>query len=105
MQDSKLNKRMFSKLRTFMAVLFLIFTVYSVFYIAHESHHECSGEECPVCQVIIISVQNIRLLGLALASSVVVIAFKAFERHNSSFIYKSLFKANTLIAQKIRLND
>ena len=88
-----------------MAVLFLIFTVYSVFYIAHESHHECSGEECPVCQVIIISVQNIRLLGLALASSVVVIAFKAFERHNSSFIYKSLFKANTLIAQKIRLND
>ena len=105
MQNSKLNKRKFSNLRTVMAVLFLIFTVYSVFYIAHESHHECSGEECPICQVILISVQNIRLLGVALVSSIIVIVFKASERHNSSFICKSLFKANTLIAQKIRLND
>ncbi len=88
-----------------MAVLFLIFTVYSVFYIAHESHHECSGEDCPICHVMQIAVQNIKLLSYALASSSALLCLKNFERHNNSFLCKSNLKADTLISQKIRLND
>ena len=30
-------------------VLMLVFVLFSVFFIAHEAHHDCTGEDCPVC--------------------------------------------------------
>ena len=33
-------------------VLMLVFVLFSVFFIAHEAHHDCTGEDCPVCAAI-----------------------------------------------------
>ena len=32
--------------------LMLVFVLLTVFFIAHEAHHDCTGEDCPVCAAI-----------------------------------------------------
>ena len=36
----------------FMGMLFLCAMLFSAFYIAAESHHDCEGEDCPICACI-----------------------------------------------------
>ena len=100
MSDAKVRK-----IRNLLSVLLIIFTVSTLFYMADEMHHECSGEDCHICQVIQISVQSLNLLTFALATVFIALNFKNVKNHNDSIIVKSVFKPNTLISQKIRLND
>ncbi|MBR1913060.1 MAG: hypothetical protein IJ828_11995 [Treponema sp.] len=93
------------KLKTAFAVLFMTCTLYSVLYISHESHHECSGEDCPVCLVIAISMQNMKLSGIALVVSAILFSYAFKGNCFFSSIYLSIFTCETLISKKIRLND
>lgn len=100
MQNEKL-----SRCRTVLSVLFLVFTIYSLFYIGHEARHECSGEDCPVCYVIQVAEQNLKLLGVALAVVVVSSFFKKCDSKKINAFPESVLNPSTLISQKIRLND
>jgi hypothetical protein len=105
MSDAKVRK-----IRNLLSVLLIIFTVSTLFYTADEMHHVCSHEgssheDCPICRVIQISVQSLNLLTFALATVFIALNFKNVKNHNDSIIVKSVFKPNTLISQKIRLND
>ncbi|MBQ2081400.1 MAG: hypothetical protein II461_06525, partial [Treponema sp.] len=92
-------------IRNLLSVLLIIFTVSTLFYTADEMHHECSGDDCHICQVIQISVQSLKLLTFALATVFVSQSFKNVKTYKDSIIVKSVLKPNTLISQKIRLND
>ena len=50
----------------FMGMLFLCAMLFSAFYIAAESHHDCEGEDCPICRVIAANGAIFRLSGLVL---------------------------------------
>lgn len=100
MQNKKLNK-----VRIALAVLLLVFSIFSVINIALERNHECSGENCPICFVISTAEQNLKLLSL---TAVFAATSSLFIASNKSVLISSkipLIKSNTLISQKIRIND
>lgn len=100
MQNKKLNK-----VRIALAVLLLVFSIFSVINIALERNHECSGENCPICFVISTAEQNLKLLSL---TAVFAATSPLFIASNKSVLISSkilLIKSNTLISQKIRIND
>ncbi|MBR3333425.1 MAG: hypothetical protein IKG23_03975 [Clostridia bacterium] len=37
----------------------------SVVFIVHEADHDCSGEDCPICQAIAVNIRLLRLAGTA----------------------------------------
>ncbi len=104
MQGTKLE-RFKNTFRILISTFLLVFTVYSLFYIAHEAHHECSGEDCPICYVIFTAKQNIKLLALGLAAIAVTRSIKNRLLQNIVVYSKSIPNPNTLVIQKIRLND
>lgn len=100
MQNKKLNK-----VRIALAVLLLVFSIFSVINIALERNHECSGENCPICFVISTVEQNLKLLSL---TAVFAATSPLFIALNKAVLISSkipLIKSNTLISQKIRIND
>lgn len=100
MQNKKLNK-----VQIALAVLLLVFSIFSVINIALERNHECSGENCPICFVISTVEQNLKLLSL---TAVFAATSPLFIALNKSVLISSkipLIKSNTLISQKIRIND
>lgn len=102
MQNKKLNK-----VRIALAVLLLVFSIFSVINIALERNHECSGENCPICFVISTVEQNLKLLSL-IAVFAATATRPLFIALNKSVLISSkipLIKSNTLISQKIRIND
>lgn len=50
----------------FLAVLFLTLVIFSISFTALETHHDCSGEDCPICLFLNACAQTLRLsLGAA----------------------------------------
>ncbi len=100
MQKSGVNR-----IKAVLAVLLLAFSLYSVFYIAREQNHACSGEGCPVCETICFFELTIQLLSFAAEHFAVAFTFVLFAVLLSVSFKKNQFKASTLISQKIRLNE
>lgn len=74
-------------------------------YIAHEAGHNCSGEDCPVCQMIAINVNLLRTIGLA-----VLLLLALFAPLGGRIAHRErqrlyLPASGTLVSWKIRLND
>lgn len=98
--DSKLNR-----LRAVLTVVFIAFTVFSVFFVAAEAGHDCSGDDCPICFVIQVAEQNVKLLSLALCAAGVSLVRHCFALKLSfKNSYQTSFN-NSLISLKTRLNN
>ncbi|MCR5401662.1 MAG: hypothetical protein K6E78_08730 [Treponema sp.] len=100
-----MQEKRLTKIRTILSVLLLIFSIFSLAFISIESHHECSGHDCPVCFIILITQQNIKLLSLT--GLVFAIVKKITQRARVNFFISKHFylKIHSLISQKIRMND
>lgn len=95
-------------LRRSMAALICLWlvcgVVFSVFFVSNEYDHDCSGDECPICQIITVCenfVKNISgglILAVAALAAVLVVA-GACVKDSADII------ADTLITQKVRLNN
>lgn len=100
MQNSRLNK-----IRTALAAILLAFTVFSVSFSAMEHNHECSGEDCAICYVIQVAEQNLKLLKIT-AAFIAILTFTSFYKNKNFTIIKNYsLNTQTLISNKIRLND
>ena len=99
-----MSERKLNKVALFLAAALLALTVFSISFSAAERFHECHGDDCPICQLLQITEQNIKLLSLALFFAVAVggARFKKFE--DASILCVPVLKSNTLVSQKIRLN-
>ena len=78
----------------------------SVFYIAHEAHHACCGEDCPVCETIAVNVRLLRTLGLALFTLLLfrfLLSARPVRRHHQDKYTR--FVPGTLVSWKIRLDN
>ena len=102
--NSRLDSK-FNRLRSVFAALFIAFTVFSVFFAAAETGHDCSGDDCPICFVIHVAAQNVKLLSLALCAAGVSLARHCFA---SKVSFKNSYQTsfnNSLISLKTRLNN
>lgn len=85
------------------AVMFLLMA-FSAFYIAEETVHECSGEECPICEClqicegILYETQGARLI---IISALIAYALICRIRMTGS----TVFPFDTLVSEKVRMDS
>ena len=98
--------------RHMIAVIFCVVMLLSIFassvYIVHElaHHHDCTGEECPICQFIAQIEQLRRGFGMALLA-LLLICFMLGVGHEwrTRAMMENDPALCTLVGRKIRLND
>lgn len=86
-------------------ILLMLFVVlFSSFYIASETDHECEGERCSVCECIeqceavLGHISSCGLIVLAAASAVILVCAVLFSG-------REVLSASTPVSMKIRLNN
>ncbi len=95
------NKRLAA---AFLAMAVLFFVLFSVFFIAHEADHDCSGDGCPVCALIQMCEDNIRQLGSGTAASAAVSVLVFLTLAMPVFTAFAI-NVSTPVSRKIRLNN
>ena len=74
-------------------------------YIAHEAGHDCSGEDCPICQMIAVNVNLLRTLGMDVLLLATLFVLSHREQTHQILHRLALPTPGTLVSWKIRLND
>ena len=82
----------------------LCMLLFSSFYIVKERCHDCAGEDCPICMVIEQCENSLKTLTNGHILEVVVGFVLSFTMI-LSFYQESISCQNTLINQKVRLNN
>ena len=105
------EERIVSRRRHVIAMALCIAMMLSMFvssaYIAHEAthRHECTGENCPVCQFIAQVEQARRGFGMILLALLLICSALALRRDWRAFASASLPASGTPVSRKIRLNN
>lgn len=86
-----------------MLLVLLLFLLTSVFFIAHEADHDCTGEDCPVCALIQIAESNLRQLGTGAPAAAALISCVFFLLMLQSFADSGIV-ISTPVSRKTRLN-
>ena len=85
-------------------VLFVFVTLASLFYIAKEENHQCTGEDCPICACIRQAKQIVKNVGTAVNYSVT--AGLIFVQRSGILATGCLcVLCITLVSQKVRLDS
>lgn len=77
----------------------------SVVFIVHEADHDCSGEDCPICQAIAVNIRLLRLAGTAaffLAAFFFLLSGPSATNRQDRY---HCFCSGTPVSWKVRLND
>ena len=86
------------------AALLAIVMLFSVFYIAAETGHDCAGEDCRICRQIAICRDTLRLIMLAVAAAVLV-SLSGGTYRGTVFRCASAASQFTLVSLKVKLSD
>ena len=94
----------FKILSLIMTVIFIAMMLFSYYFVAVESgHHDCCGDECPICTLIEQCVQNIKSVGNAI-TIVFVAALLYIVVSLTGKVRVSDILTETLVGTKVRLN-
>lgn len=85
-------------------VLFLFITFASLFYIAEEENHYCTGEDCPICANIHQAEQTLKNLATAMPAITIVNLMPVLFILLVMGWFLPVFHTS-LVSQKVRLND
>ena len=85
--------------------LLLLTLFFSMIFISEEmGHHDCSGENCPVCAVLEICINNVEKCGtVVIAAAVAAVIMITFS--NADNKYKEEIVFSSLTGKKVRLNN
>lgn len=84
-------------------LLMLVVLMLSSLYIAAESHHDCCGDDCPICETLLQCENTLRQLGeSACAAAFIVIAVLTVLLAAPA---ASVIFSETLVSRKVRLNN
>ncbi len=86
------------------AFIFILTVLSSAIFIAEEAHHDCCGDECPVCQIIsaVESTFKVSVILCTAVSFVFILGGKLLSPYLSFIIANSSF---TLISLKVKLSN
>ena len=82
----------------------LIVMLASSDYLVEHMHHDCCGDECPVCAVMAQCVNNIKTISAAVIVVYAVLSLMISLFKDSCIISGESF-AYSLISQKVRMNN
>lgn len=88
----------------FLLMLLVVFSVvFSAGFVASEIHHECCGEDCPICLEIKMCETTLKSVFTGLAPALGVLFFAAAE--NISVRLREVAVRSSLITLKVKLSD
>ena len=101
--ENELNK-LFAGISLLLCGVLLFGMLFSAFFVSKEFHHDCTGEDCPICQMVAICENFSHQLssGLAFLASVIMGLFCIFV---TPVMTVCAPKASTLVSYKVRLNN
>ena len=85
------------------AAMLLVVLLFSAFFIVAETHHDCAGEDCLICSCIQQCENTLR--GISGGTSGQSSAIIPFLFVSLAALFTIAAAPNTLISQKIRLNN
>ncbi len=94
------NKKRFAAIALAALVLFVLTA--SLFVIAHEADHDCTGENCPVCAVIAVCRNTLKTLGDTLIAAAVVFGCFCLAGSAVAFFRTEIY-SETPISLKVKL--
>lgn len=100
----KQHSGLFKSFAIILGTVLLFGMLFSAFFITTELHHDCSGEDCPICQMIAVCENFVSNLGTGL----IFLAVALLLVLNNSYLSidsGASFIAPTLVRQKVRLNN
>ncbi|HAY04313.1 MAG TPA: hypothetical protein DCX57_07975 [Lachnospiraceae bacterium] len=96
------SKRRYISMLT--GILFLFITFASLFFIAKEETHECTGQDCPICACIHQAEHILNHLGSDMSAVVFMAVIPVFS---TLLLFKLFMVAfdRSLVGEKVRLNN
>ncbi|MBQ9278161.1 MAG: hypothetical protein IJ224_05955 [Lachnospiraceae bacterium] len=91
-------------LPSMLIILFIVSIFLSLTYISKEAGHHCEGENCPICETLLICENHINQLGGFITILLTAYIFITVINSNKTAIEK-LFVYKTLITQGVRMNN
>ena len=86
------------------AVLLVCFILFACFFVLAESDHDCSGEDCPICQVIAVVEEIIKKIA-SLISVAAIIAAILTVAAGSCCATEQIVRMPTPVLRKDKLSD
>jgi len=87
-----------------LAVLFVAFTALSLTFMLVEAGHDCTGEDCPICEQIALISGTFRTAAvLVFVMMITAVALVGFKRLSESFI--DGYRTDTLVLLKTKLSN
>lgn len=95
----------FKSITAWVAMSAIVFVLlFSTCYIVEHADHECTGRDCPICLIMEQCGNNLKSIGTAIMiSCVAVVLFSSLQENKHYQI--SMFPCNSLVSQKIRMNN
>ena len=87
-----------------MGLMMLFIVLFSAFYIAAETDHDCCGEDCPICACIHQCENTLRGIGGGVAVRSGAVAPVIFVFFVAAFVITAVSQ-DTLVSRKVRLNN
>ena len=84
------------------AAIVLLSMIFSLFIIVSEADHDCTGDSCPVCDVIVSCQDTLKALGASFGTSAIAYALLFFIAPFSSLSLILLF-TETPVSLKVKL--
>lgn len=94
-----MDRRKVYKLLNTIAILFVV--LYSVFFVAIKSEHECFGEECQTCYQIELCVRSLKTIPLVISFVAYSVVRYILSRDEYPCLYR--VEGSTLTSLKIKL--
>lgn len=86
-------------------VVFLFTVFFAGLFILEHTHHHCTGEDCPVCMELEMSMHTVSALRTLLPVIIVLLSIMCFIKVFANNITKLYFAKLTLINLKVELDD
>lgn len=99
--EMRKNKRVTAGI---MSILMLAGVLLSIFFMAAETEHECTGEDCHICEALELCCNTVKRLG---EGTVAPITFTVLMTFAAILLFsaETEYVRKTLVSQKVRLND
>lgn len=85
------------------SIVFIFATVFSVFYIAEEINHDCTGNDCPICECVHQAQQTLKNIGTGFAEAVIIVA-AVVVLISLLLSFGDDLRNSSLISQKVRMD-
>lgn len=99
-----MQKNRCKKITAGVALIATVFVMlFSIIYITEHIDHDCTGEDCPICAVMVQSQTNLKTIGTVVIACAYVFLFVRIIMDGQIVSYARVF--DSPVSQKVRMNN